>query len=203
MILRTMYDSVNMDAIPLSAVAVAGYPHRSPTVWNPGRFPCALVMAIDQRGDHPDDCHAADVEGGDVPILVANIRSWVEQWHLHHPHGMPAQNGFFARPVVYCNEATLPAVQNALHGLAWSSWITAWPGPGPVLEPGWDAHQYASDTTGSGGDFDLSVISPGFGARPAPPSPPPSTWVTQAYAGVHETIADLAEIAGLIKPHLP
>lgn len=178
--LRMMYDAVNMDAIPADAVAVAGYPHRGgDTVWNPGRFPRALVMAIDQHGNHPDDCHAADYEAFAI-FGPGAIRAWVASWHQLHPGGLAAAGGFFARPVVYSDEANLSAVRGALAGLVWDLWVAAWPGAGPVLQDGAVAHQFASEssTPPSGGAFDLSVIGPGFGA----PVDEPAGWQDRALA---------------------
>ena len=171
--LRIMYDSVNMDAIPLSAEVVAGYPHRVPTTWDPGRFPHALAMAIDQSpdGDHADDCHAIDFEKG-AEFNPATLRQWVQSWHQLHPQGLAAQGGWFARPVVYSDLVNLPAAQRALQGLAWDLWLASWPGPGPVLPGGTVAHQYAGTAT-SGGDYDLSVVSALFGARPVVPQGDP------------------------------
>lgn len=173
MALRVMYDSAHMDAIPLEAAIVAGYPHRGgDTVWDPARFPRALVMAIDQHGNHPDDCHAADYEQFAI-FGPSAILSWVMSWHHLHPGGLAAQGGFFTRPVVYTDVANLGDVRRTLAGQVWDLWVAAWPGAGPVLQDGAEAHQYASDssTPGSGGDFDLSVVSAGFGVRPAPPPP--------------------------------
>lgn len=197
MTLRTMYDSVNMDAIPFAAEIVAGYPHRGgDTVWNPGRFPHALIVAIDQSADgaHAADCHAADYEPGAI-WGEALLRQWVTSWHQLHPQGLAAQRGWFARPVIYSDLANLPSARSALAGLAWDLWVAEWPGPGQVLEQGAIAHQYADDTR-SGGDYDLSVVSDGFGAHPVPP--PPTTGA-QIRAGLAETAQDLVELVALAK----
>jgi hypothetical protein len=195
MALRTMYDAVNMDAIPLNAGIVAGYPHRGgDTVWNPARFPHSLVMAIDQHGNHPDDCHAADYEAFAI-FGPAAIRQWVTAWHQLHPAGLAAQGGYFTRPVVYSDEANLTAVRGALAGLVWDLWVAAWPGAGSVLQDGAAAHQFSSETTGSGGPWDLSVVSPSFGTPPPPPDDPPD-WRDVA-------LAQLAAVAGLIRAHTP
>jgi hypothetical protein len=204
--LRVMYDSDHMDAIPRSALLVAGYPHRGgDTVWIPGEF-SGLVMAIDQRGDHPDDCSAADLEAG--AINPANALSWVTTWHHLHPNGQRAKGGFFARPVLYCNLVTLPQVQAEMHGqgLLWDLWVAAWPGQGPVLQDGAVAHQCASQSTGSGGDFDLSVVSAEFGV--APDEPPGWQDAVLADLGVVSTNmaalqARLAGTAALVRANTP
>lgn len=198
--LRLMYDSAHMDAIPASAQIVAGYPHRGgDTVWNPGRFPRSLVMAIDQHGNHPDDCHAADYEAFAI-FGAAMIRQWVITWHQLHPHGLAAVNGWFSRPPVYCDLANLATVRGALAGLLWDEWVAEWPGPGPVLLPGSVAHQYASQSTGSGGDFDLSVVAPSFGMRPPPPPP---SWESTAYEEALGLARYAAILADLLRAHLP
>lgn len=197
--MRTMYDSANMDAIPANAVVVAGYPHRGgDTIWNPGAFPHALVVAIDQHGNHADDCHAADYEAGALfgPGL---IRQWVESWHLLHPRGLAAQNGWFGRPLVYHDESNLLIVRQALAGLLWDEWIAAWPGLGPVLQDGGVAHQYASSAT-SGGNFDLSVVSDGFGVRPVDEPP---DWRDQALAQAVQLAISVGGLEALIRANTP
>lgn len=185
MALRTMYDSVDMDAIPPTAEVVAGYPFRVPSTWNPGRFPHALVVAIDQsaEGSYADQCHAVDYEPGAV-WGQGLLTRWVLSWHQLHPGGLAAQNGWFTRPLVYVDLDNLPGARAALTGLAWDLWVAEWPGPGQVLEPGAVAHQYAGSAT-SGGNYDLSVVSDTFGARPVvtpPPVPAPSESFRQTAA---------------------
>ena len=185
-----MYDGVNMDAIPVTAQVVAGYPHRVPTVWNPGRFPHALVVAIDQSGDgaHADDCHAADYEPGAL-FGEQLLRQWVLSWHMLHPGGLVAQNGWFYRPVIYSDLSNLASAQAALTGLSWDLWVAQWPGPGQVLEPGAVAHQYASSAT-SGGPYDLSVVSDTFGALRVSPYGDPGQ--AAALAAARQVVAFLS-----------
>lgn len=199
--LRVMYDSADMDAIPAGAVAVAGYPHRGgDTVWNPARFPRALIMAIDQHGNHPDDCHAADYEAFAI-FGPGAIRAWVTTWHQLHPGGLAAHNGFFIRPVVYSDGSNLPAVRGVLAGLVWDLWVAAWPGAGPVLQDGAEAHQYASETSTppSGGNFDLSAIAPGFGA----PADEPAGWQDQALAQATALSNAALNLENLIRANVP
>lgn len=201
MALRMMFDAVNMDAIPADAVAVAGYPHRGgDTVWNPGRFPRALVVAIDQHGNHPDDCHAADYEAFAIFGPQA-IRQWVVAWHQLHPAGLAARGGFFSRPVVYSDESNLIAVRGALAGLLWDLWVAAWPGAGPVLQDGAVAHQFASDSSSppSGGPYDLSVVAPGFGMA----VDEPADWRDQALAQVTQLSNAALKLENLIRANTP
>lgn len=162
---RTMYDSTNMAAIPADAEIVAGYPYAFPVDY--GRFPKALQVRIDNNGAHADDCHAFDGETG--AITPATMRQVVKSWHLLHPNGMPAVNGFFDLPTVYCDLSNWPAYKTSLAGLENDWWIAAW-GTGPTMIAGSSLHQYANAAL-SGGDYDLSIVydnSWGVAAVPAP-----------------------------------
>lgn len=184
---RTMYDSTNIDAIPENAEIVAGYPHAFPTDYS--RFPKALQVRIDQHGNHPDDCHVADVESG--AITIANIRFWVTAWHKLHPHGIPAVNGYFDVPTVYVSDGSLMTVRQQLVGLVYDVWV-AWWGTGPTVVPGTSLHQFdsPSSTPPSPGDYDTSVVYDNtWGVRPVPVEAP---WKVSA-------LADLANLIGIIK----
>ena len=163
---RTMYDSTTMDAIPVDAQIVAGYPHAFATDY--ARFPYALQVRIDQHGNHADDCHAADVENG--AIGIGTIRQWTESWHLLHPNGLDAVNGHFTKPTVYCDESNLGAVRTALVGLVYDLWV-AWWGTGPTQLPGTVAHQYANSAI-LGFNADASVVyDTTWGIASVTPSP--------------------------------
>lgn len=200
MALRTMYDAVNMDAIPADALIVAGYPHRDPTVWNPGRFPRALVVPIDQHGNHPDDCAAADYEAFAI-FGQGAIRQWVIAWHQLHPGGLAVQGGHFYKPLVYSDESNLDTVRGALVGLLWDLWVAAWPGAGPVLQDGAVAHQYASDssTPPSGGDYDLSVVAASFGLA----ADEPAGWQDRALAQSSALVNVALALEQLIRSNTP
>lgn len=187
---RLMFDSTNMDAIPADAKIVAGYPHAFPTDY--GRFPNALQVRIDQHGNHADDCHVADVENG--AISISTVRQWVESWHLLHPNGLAAVNGFFDQPTVYSSESNMKATMGALVGLSYDFWVASWD-IGPTVIPGTNLHQYASPTSNppSGGDYDLSVVyDDTWGVRPLPVSP---AWIVQA-------VADTKALLALLESHL-
>ena len=192
---RTMYDSTNMDAIPLDAQIVAGYPHAFPVDY--ARFPRALQVRIDQHGNHADDCHVADVENG--AITIATARLWVQSWHTLHPHGMPAVNGFFDQPTLYVQESNMGALRAALVGQQYDLWVAWWDrGTSPV--PGTSLLQYASPSSSppSGGDFDVSVVyDASWGV--APVAPP--TWEAEALAQAQEIAADAAALVTLLAAH--
>ena len=190
-----MYDSTNMDAIPLDAQIVAGYPHAFPTDY--ARFPHALQVKIDQHGNHADDCHVADVEAG--AISMTTVKQWVQSWHLLHPAGLAAVNGHFAKPTVYCSESNLPAVRAALVGQLYYVWVAHWDEP-PTVISGTSAHQYASPSSSppSGGDYDVSVVyDVGWGVAVVPPP----SWQAQALAQAQEIQADAAALVTLLEAH--
>ena len=160
---RDMWDSTTMDAIPVTAQIVAGYPHAFPTDY--GRFPHALQVRIDQHGNHADDCHVGDAERGAIDFVT--IRQWVESWHLLHPHGMTAVNGFFDIPTVYTSQSNLITVMRNLVGLAYDVWVASW-GIGPTVIPGTSLHQY-EDSSLTGIHADRSIVyDTTWGVRPLP-----------------------------------
>jgi hypothetical protein len=160
---RTAYDSTNMGAIPRNAQIVMGYPYAFPTDY--GAFPNALQVKIDQHGNHADTCHVADGENG--AITPATMRQWVASWHLLHPNGLAAVNGFFDVPTVYFNTANSVAYRAALVGQLYDVWQASW-GLGPTVIPGTSLHQYQNSAE-SGIDADVSVVYDAtWGVRPAP-----------------------------------
>jgi len=188
-----MYDSTNMDAIPLDAQIVAGYPHAFPTDY--ARFPHALQVKIDQHGNHADDCHVVDVEFG--ALIIAGALSWVRAWHQLHPSGLAAVNGHFNRPTVYASLNTWNSgLRAVLAGQLYDAWIAEW-GTGPTVLPGSSAHQY-ENTPG----WDKSVVyDPAWGvSMPAPPTPVPP-WQAQALAQAQEIQADAAALVTLLEAH--
>lgn len=177
-------DSTNMDAIPADTPIVFGYPHAFSVDYS--RFPNSLQVWIDQHGNHADDCHVADCENG--AIGVGTIRQWVESWHLLHPSGLAAVNGYFLRPTVYASESNIPAVRAALVGLAYDLWGANWStGEAPI--PGTSGKQYM-DSAMTGGDYDQSVFyDDTWGvSRPQPPQPVPGV----LYGIVYTASPDLA-----------
>ncbi len=180
---RDMWDSTTMDVIPLNAQIVAGYPHAYPTDY--GRFPHALQVKIDQHGNHADDCHVADGETG--AIGIATMRQWVESWHLLHPYGLMAVNGYFDVPTVYFSLNNMKAYMAALVGLVYDVWVASW-GVGPTVIPGTSLHQYENEAlTGIHADRTI-VYDPTWGVRPLPaPLDPVLRSEVVAYINAHLT----------------
>ena len=165
---RTMYDSTDPTIIPATAEIVAYYPHAWGT--DISEHPHALVVRIDNRGDHADDCHMLDVESGAATNTTA--REWVQSWHFLHPLGLDAVNGWIRKPVLYASEAALPALRAACSGLDYDLWGANWShGQTPVA--GCFATQY-TDHGPNGENYDMSIVSDDtWGHKPVPVPPPP------------------------------
>lgn len=178
---REAWDSTTMDEIPLNAQIVMGYPHAYPVDY--ARFPKALQVKIDQHGNHADDCHIADSENG--AIGIGTIRQWVQSWHLLHPNGLAAVNGYFDVPTVYFSLNNMKDNMTALVGLVYDVWVGDW-GVGPTVIPGTSLHQYENATL-TGRHADLSVVyDPTWGIRPTPVKPDPVTKLeVLAYIAAH------------------
>jgi hypothetical protein len=190
---RTMYDSTNMAAIPADAQIVAGYPHAFPTDY--AAFPHALQVKIDQHGNHADDCHEADVENG--AISLATIRQWVQSWHVLHPNGLAAVNGWFDVPTVYIQESNLQALRSQLVGLLYDIHVAWWDrGTGAVA--GTSLLQYASPSSNppSGGDYDVSVVYDTSWGVKTPPS-----WQATALALAKKTETDATAVVTYLEAH--
>ena len=166
---RVMYDSTDPTAIPGSAGIVAYYPHAWGT--NISSHQHVLVVRIDNRGDHADDCHILDVESGAANNTTA--REWVMSWHKLHPRGLDAVNGWIRKPVLYSSESNLPALRSACSGLDYDVWGANWSTSSQVPIAGCFAKQY-SDHGPSGEHYDMStVFDDTWGVKPVTPPPPP------------------------------
>lgn len=150
---RTMYDSVQASAIPVTAQLVAGYVDGlyawSPADWR--RFPNSVHVPICVDPAHGQGV-VLDVENGDARPDQAP--GWVRE-----------RRAAGVDPTVYTGLSQWQAVQDAFNR-AWVPhphyWIAAYPGDGAVL-PTLNgitavAHQYADPAT-SGGSWDLSVVA--------------------------------------------
>jgi hypothetical protein len=191
---RTMFDSTNMDDIPLDAQIVAGYPHAFPTDY--ARFPKALQVRIDQHGNHADDCHVADYEK--LAIFGPVIRQWVQSWHLLHPNGLAAVNGYFDLPTVYCDMSNLATVRGDLVGLQYDLWIAQW-NDSPTVIPGSSLHQYANAAM-LGFDADASVVyDTSWGVKLAPTV---ATWESNALTNTEIALNNLRQVNAYLLAHL-
>lgn len=166
---RTMYDSTDPTIIPADAEVVAYYPHAWGT--NIEHFKNALIVRIDNRGDHADDCHILDVESGAASIATAH--EWVMSWHKLHPDGLVAINGWIRKPVLYCSESMLGNLRTQLSGLDYDVWGANWStGQAPIA--GCFAKQYTNKGP-HGENYDMSLVfDDTWGHKPAAPTPPPA-----------------------------
>ena len=100
----TMYDAVNIDGIPADAIAVAGYVNGryANTGELRARFPHAKLLTI--AVNTMADAECLDVETGDA--MPAQTPGWVLR---QHARGL-------ARPCVYANRSTMPAVLGRARG---------------------------------------------------------------------------------------
>jgi hypothetical protein len=153
-----MYDSVNPAAIPSNAQLVAayvdGYGGYSAAV---ARFGASKVVSISVGNN---DADVADVETG--AMTPADLPGWLTRQRARG----------IARPGVYCNQSTWPAVKVAVAGTAVAYWIAD--PAGPALIAGADAAQ--NTWTGT---WDSSVCQPSWPwyngqPTPTPPKPPPT-----------------------------
>lgn len=165
---RTMYDSTDPNLIPADAAIVAYYPHAWGT--DISKHESALVVRIDNRGDHADDCHVLDVESGAASNTTA--AEWIQSWHKLHPDGMSCINGYIAKPVIYTSTSNLPALRGACSGLTYDTWAAQWDNNQTPV-PGCFAKQYTDHGTG-GENYDVSVVfDDTWGHAPTAPTPTP------------------------------
>lgn len=153
---RTMYDSLDLNAIPANAEMVAYYPHDSRTTGSLSRFtnPKLVVITIDNVGDAPD-CDVLDVEPGAAwPPAV------VPAWLLAH-HGLTGNQG-----TLYYSAGNGPSIPRTVPSY---NWVALW-GVGPSVITGAVAHQYDDP-----GPYDLSIVTDDSW-HPAKGTPPPNPY---------------------------
>lgn len=154
----TMYDAVNVAAIPAGAQAVACYVDGNwPTCQQvDARFPHAQHLTIAVHAG--DDAECLDVETGDA--TPSEAAGWVNR-----QLGRGVQ-----RPCVYANGNTWNnlglARDLAGYGPRIRRWIAEWDN-NPQIPAGYDAKQYST-----GGNYDTSVCADNFFGPPAPPPDP-------------------------------
>jgi hypothetical protein len=149
-VLLRMFDSVTAADIPPDVDAVAGYVDGhwrwSTSDWD--RFVTKRRIRIATLATTLD-ADALDVEFGDATPDQAP--GWVR-------HCRPAPGRL---PLVYCNRTLRPLVERACAGLRYLLWIATLDGH-QVTQPGATATQWAGQTSGSGGHFDLSLIDAAY-----------------------------------------
>lgn len=189
--MRKMYDSVTSADIPGDSDLVAGYIDGqyawSESDWQKHEGKVLVKISVAAA---PSGCQVYDVEQGNAGIdaVITAVK---------------ANREAGGDPTVYCSQSDwwpfIQAFQAA--GVAephW--WIANWNGQ-ENIPAGAVAHQYVSDSTGSPGHYDISVVAdtwPGVDNTPAPqpqpqptPTPEPSkVWVYTIEKG--DTLFDIA-----------
>jgi hypothetical protein len=150
--MRTMYDSVDVQAIPPTATMVAAYANGRWKNYDAmrARFPAAVVVSISVVADHTQLAHVLDIEVGDA--APSQFYSWARSM----------ANAGVIRPTAYCNRSTVPSVlAGRPRGVIVDLWVADWTGKAhPLTFQGANvvAVQYASPAQVSGGHFDLSAV---------------------------------------------
>ena len=171
--MATMYDAVDVEAIPSGAAIIGAYVDGDYVTYGEvrARFPRAFVVGITVKGRH--GVKVCDCESGDLTPEQAAQWAAVELNSLR-------------RPTIYCSADTMAEVVNEMRSQSvvpsmvdW--WIADWTGV-PHVWPGSAATQYASplaDPKQCPGNFDLSATN---GSWPFPPPPPEKEETMQLYA---------------------
>lgn len=192
----TMYDDVNVSALPPGAAAYAGYVDGAWANYGAikARFPHAKVLSIAVFPSADAEC--LDVEAGDA--TVSQIYGWFKR----------QQAAKVWKPVIYSsvsNISSIAATMNA-NGFARSSYrlwsahysYTHICGPSTcrLTSASCDATQWTDHALGR--SLDESECSPGFfgGTTPPPPPPPPSDWTAQMIANLPTLQAGMQDTAG-------
>jgi hypothetical protein len=175
----TMYDAVDVAAIPAGASIVAGYVDGNWPTYDAvvAAFPDAQHVSITVKG--APGARVADCETGDLtPQLAAGwARSEIEAGR---------------RPTIYYARSNAPAVSAALAAVEVAVaeldfWVADWTGSAHLVA-GSVATQWA-DPPSSGGNYDISETDgtwPGVSVPPAPepaPVPAPSPTVVPEFQG--------------------
>jgi peptidoglycan hydrolase-like protein with peptidoglycan-binding domain len=166
--MATIYDAVDVAAIPASATIVGAYVDGAwPTAKSPEvaamRARGVYVVTISVNGSTLD-ADVIDIEPGNISI--AGGVDWCARKIARSE-----------RPVVYASRSWVPQIQDALraHGIAVSAvdyWVADWTGS-PHLVPGSVATQYANPPA-SGGNYDLSITNGSWPIPTPTPTPTPS-----------------------------
>lgn len=143
---RTMYDSVDPDALPRTAELVAGYVTGiykwPPHAWS--HWARVKEVHIDVNATYPQDSDVLDIERGDAGPNQA--RAWIEE------------RVKYGRACLYFSRSSMDAVEAAVTGLPGVDvWVADWTGEPHAVRVAPNMHlvavQYANTP-----HFDLSVV---------------------------------------------
>lgn len=144
--MKTMYDSTNPLAIPLSAEMVAGYPGQfgwTPSIW--GRWPRVREVHIDNHGGDPDGCDVLDIERGAADASQA--KAWIE---FRIKRGV--------RAALYFSRSNMEAVADELGSLRGVDvWVADWTGAAHTVTVASNMHLVAVQYKNTP-SYDLSAV---------------------------------------------
>lgn len=146
----TVWDSITAADIPPQAPQVGLYVD-GPFAWSAedlARFAHARTIRIATRASTLD-ADALDVERGDA--TPAQAAAWVRK-----ARPQPGR-----LPLVYCNRGNRADVEAACAGLRYQLWVATLDGVSR-MQPGATGTQWAGQTSGSGGHFDLSLFDEAY-----------------------------------------
>lgn len=143
----SIFDAVDVSAIPINANIILGYIDGRGTSDNynevRARFPYARILSVTTTAQSRADI--CDVEKGDATPEDA---------------AFGLRRGMF--PTIYSSISTKPALDAACEGLAWN-WFAADPTGIPHVEDGSVATQYAWGSLGQcDGNYDTSISIPNY-----------------------------------------
>jgi hypothetical protein len=151
--MRSMFDSDELEAIPINAPMVAAYANGRYQNFERAqvRWPTATVVAISVLGNGPEDlAHVLDIEKG--AATASEFEAWADAMRAKHVR----------RPTAYVALSNAEAVVRAVRGAVKPDlWVADWTGAPHRLEvPGANvvAVQYCSPGTGSHGHYDVSAV---------------------------------------------
>lgn len=144
---KTMYDSINPDAIPRTAEMVAGYVNGSVSKWPPqawGHWPRVKEVHIDVVGDYAFDADVLDIERGAANL--SHARAWIEERVKH------------GRACLYFSRSLMADVAREVAGFpAVDVWVADWTGEPHAVEVPAGLHLVAVQYKNTP-NFDLSVV---------------------------------------------
>lgn len=163
-----MYDSVDVNSYPADTQIAAGYVNGHwPTANDlPARFPGAEIVTIDVNGSRPD-ARVLDMEWGDATPDMC------PPWAAAH--------GMDPEPVIYCSLSRVAEVLAAFGGVGkFRLWTGHYTGNAHICDKACGlpdeadglvvATQWADPGTGSGGNYDVSLVADGWPVAPAAPA---------------------------------
>jgi hypothetical protein len=157
---RTMYDAVNVDAIPADAEMAAGYVGGSWPTFSRLRARCPNAVLVSIAVNAGQVAQVLDVERGDAtPAQVPGWVTWMRQ--LGYDPSIYCSLSLWAEIVAACQQAGVALPHR---------WDAHWTGQAHI-NSGSVATQYESTTGRAGGDVDISLVADFWPGIDGPGSP--------------------------------